>query len=299
MSISSQITRIENNIAAAYAACDGKGATMPLTKNSANLADTVASIPSGGTPTLITKQITENGTYNAEDDDADGFSEVTVAVPQAITKLVDGTITKYVDDEVTAISPYAFYGKTSLTTCIAPNAETIGDHAFQNTNALETVDFSNVETIGEFAFSGSRLNSGMIRFPNCTEIRTAAFKQMVYSQSNPRRAIFPKLINITSASAFVGSTSWITITCLVFKQKVTLGTYSAEFFSIRNNVNLPISKLYVPRRYFDWCTTATNWSAGYAAYPNSIKTIEDNIDYLVSLGFSREELLREDEVPIT
>lgn len=32
-------------------------------------------------PTLITKQITENGTYNAADDDADGFSSVTVAVP--------------------------------------------------------------------------------------------------------------------------------------------------------------------------------------------------------------------------
>lgn len=80
MSISDQITRIKNNIAAAYTACNGKGATMPLTENSANLADTVASIPSGGTPTLITKQITENGVYKAEDDNADGYSEVDVNV---------------------------------------------------------------------------------------------------------------------------------------------------------------------------------------------------------------------------
>lgn len=80
MSIRSQIDRINANIAAAYDEAEAKGATMPATENSANLADTVASIPSGGTPTLITKQITENGVYNAEDDDADGYNEVTVNV---------------------------------------------------------------------------------------------------------------------------------------------------------------------------------------------------------------------------
>lgn len=48
MSVADQITRINNNIAAAYDACDGKGATMPVTENSDNLADTVASIPQGG-----------------------------------------------------------------------------------------------------------------------------------------------------------------------------------------------------------------------------------------------------------
>ncbi len=37
----------------------------------------------GGSATLITKSITENGTYSAEDDDADGYSEVTVNVPSS------------------------------------------------------------------------------------------------------------------------------------------------------------------------------------------------------------------------
>ncbi len=37
----------------------------------------------GGSATLITKTITENGTYSAEDDDADGYSEVTVNVPSS------------------------------------------------------------------------------------------------------------------------------------------------------------------------------------------------------------------------
>lgn len=37
----------------------------------------------GGSSTLITKTITANGTYSAEDDDADGYSSVTVNVPSS------------------------------------------------------------------------------------------------------------------------------------------------------------------------------------------------------------------------
>lgn len=48
MSIASEITRINNNIANAYDECETKGATMPQYENSANLASTIASIPSGG-----------------------------------------------------------------------------------------------------------------------------------------------------------------------------------------------------------------------------------------------------------
>lgn len=50
MSIASEITRISGNIADAYTACNDKGATMPTAENqnSANLADTINSIPAGG-----------------------------------------------------------------------------------------------------------------------------------------------------------------------------------------------------------------------------------------------------------
>jgi hypothetical protein len=48
MTIASEIQRIEGNISAAYTAADAKGATMPATENSDNLATCIASIPSGG-----------------------------------------------------------------------------------------------------------------------------------------------------------------------------------------------------------------------------------------------------------
>lgn len=49
MSIASEITRINNNISAAYTACNNKGATMPQTQNSANLATTIGTITTGST----------------------------------------------------------------------------------------------------------------------------------------------------------------------------------------------------------------------------------------------------------
>lgn len=49
----------------------------------------IGNIPSGGT-TLITKSITANGTYDADDDSADGYSSVTVAVT---SRFVRGTFT--------------------------------------------------------------------------------------------------------------------------------------------------------------------------------------------------------------
>lgn len=43
----------------------------------------IRNIPSGGGSTLIAKSIMENGTYNASADNADGYSSVSVSVPQS------------------------------------------------------------------------------------------------------------------------------------------------------------------------------------------------------------------------
>lgn len=45
------------------------------------------------TPTLITKSITANGTYNASSDSADGYSSVTVSVSGGASNFVTGTFT--------------------------------------------------------------------------------------------------------------------------------------------------------------------------------------------------------------
>ena len=56
MSIANEITRISGNIAAAYTSLDAKGATMPATQNSENLADTIDSITTGGGGGTVVKR---------------------------------------------------------------------------------------------------------------------------------------------------------------------------------------------------------------------------------------------------
>lgn len=145
MSIRSEITRINNNIAAAYTAAENKGATMPATENSANLAQTVASIPEAVQPTLITKQITENGTYAAADDNADGYSQVNVGVYEVESYLAN-TLTSVTLPTLTSIPDNAFKNKSALVSVSAPNVTSLGVYAFQSCSNLKTISFSNQMT---------------------------------------------------------------------------------------------------------------------------------------------------------
>lgn len=52
-----------------------------------DMPDRIDALPTGGT--LIPKTITENGVYNAADDNADGYSEVTVEVVASSKHIVD------------------------------------------------------------------------------------------------------------------------------------------------------------------------------------------------------------------
>ena len=54
MSVQTEINRIKANISAAYTTASNMGATMPSSQNSASLADTISTIPSGGWPDTIT-----------------------------------------------------------------------------------------------------------------------------------------------------------------------------------------------------------------------------------------------------
>jgi len=53
---------------------------------------TVAASQGGGGSTLITKSISANGTYSASSDNADGYSQVTVAVPNSYSQSDEGKV---------------------------------------------------------------------------------------------------------------------------------------------------------------------------------------------------------------
>lgn len=73
-------TQLDADLTSVANAIRTKGGTSAQLAFPAGFVQAVQDIPTGTSPTLITKTITENGTYEASDDDADGYSEVTVNV---------------------------------------------------------------------------------------------------------------------------------------------------------------------------------------------------------------------------
>ena len=87
---SSQLDTDLTSIANAIRAKGGTSAQLTFPNE---FVTAINAISGGGGSTLVTKTITENGTYSASDDSADGYSEVTVNVPtsgsSAWTKVVE------------------------------------------------------------------------------------------------------------------------------------------------------------------------------------------------------------------
>lgn len=136
MSIASEITRITDNVADAYTAANAKGATMPVTQNSDNLASTVATIPTGITPTG-TINITANDTY-----DVTNYANASVAVPTAAP---DYYISKSFDNGTLggANEPINLHGVNDVSTYglsgALRKANLTGQTAFTNTNLLTSI----------------------------------------------------------------------------------------------------------------------------------------------------------------
>ena len=233
MSISSEITRINQNIASAYTACNNKGATMPQTQNSANLAASITSITTGGGSTLISKTITQNGTYAAEDDNADGYSEVTVniqpyfsttgtmyfekmLIPYSVTSIKQGAYQGCGDMQkleiagtVKAIKPYAFQNTYIEELILNNGVETIGDNAFGNHNCQIIALPNSITTIGTAAFSSSRVRNQIIDLSAFTDPNNLP----ILNNSNAfinNIVLQYEVANQEMLQSFEGATNWST-----------------------------------------------------------------------------------------
>lgn len=131
-------------------------------------------------PTLISKNITANGSYYAVEDDADGYSSVNVNV-QAVSNedaLIEGTISgEYVNNTATTIRSRgisSFYNLTRVEMNAVKSIESSGVAA--NTNLVEAV-FKNVLTVGGSAFQACP-NLKTVNIEKATEIKSYAFSYL-------------------------------------------------------------------------------------------------------------------------
>lgn len=173
----------------------------------------------GTTPTLTTKSITQNGTYNASSDNADGYSSVTVNVSGGgggvgITREVSANgvyqipTTNFIfslPSNATDVGTYAMYfafrdcsGLTSvdLSSLTTVSSDYAFANAFQNCTNLASVDLSSLTTvIGSGSYSSVFGNT----FSGCKGLTSIDLSSLTtVSGSNVMSSIFISCIGLTS-----------------------------------------------------------------------------------------------------
>lgn len=230
MTIASEITRIQTNIADAYTAAIGKGATMPATENSDNLATCIASIPSGGGSGIGIPREVKNGVYQVPTE------SFTFSWPNDATDVGDHGFQN------------AFTGCTAITSADFSSLTTMsGDYSFNTAfslcTGLTSVDFSSLTTV-----SG---NNGLTTaFNNCTGLTSVDFSSLttVSGKSSFARTLqnctgltsvdFPSLTTVSGdysfSNAFTGCTA---LTDVYFRALTTssFGSYKNQFNNMMNS----------------------------------------------------------------
>ena len=149
MTVSSEITRIRTNIADAYTAASNKGASLPATENSDNLASCIDSISGSG-----------------------GYSEVpNYSVRSGVAGKRSISLSSTTFSPITSISDngleYAFLRCTLNGNLTFPSLTSVGDyglsHSFQYSGGTYSVSFPSLTTVGSYgfdrAFSGNSNSS--------------------------------------------------------------------------------------------------------------------------------------------
>lgn len=182
MTIASEITRINTNIANAYTACSNKGATIPATADSANLASTIVKIP----------DMSFNGLSSVS---ADGLKSIfknigisgSVAFPDLTTIDSNGLFEAFFNNNITSVdlSSLTTLGNYGLRDAFSSNPITSVDlssltaipegglqGAFSNCTNLNSIDLSSATSIGylgmQYTFYGcSSLTSITLNISNC------------------------------------------------------------------------------------------------------------------------------------
>ena len=263
---------------------------------------TLTDVSSGGA-VLTTKNISANGTYNASSDSADGYSQVTVAVPASAvdsgTKSIsaNGThdVVGYASANVNVPNSYSQSDEGKVVSngaLVAQTSDTVTENDTYDTTLINSLTV-NVSGGGGTDFLVERCNNTLESYysPNVTQIRGVVFQNCTSLKS----VVLPNLTSIAYYGTFKGCTDLEVcdlggtldriqnnqyedcrkLTTLVIRKATVCALGNTNAFG-----NSPFASgkaggiLYVPEALIGSYQGASNWSTilGYAT--NQIKSIE-------------------------
>jgi hypothetical protein len=155
MSIASAIATKQQQVAAAYTACNNKGGTLPATQNLTNLATCINSISSGqgGYAELPSYEVVDGqakkSTYTLTGNE---FSGITSAANNAFR--------------------YGFYYSNLGGELVFANLSVVPDYCFQNCFQMNNI------TSCDFGVTQAKIMSFASAFSQCSRLKTAYFKKL-------------------------------------------------------------------------------------------------------------------------
>lgn len=196
MSIASEITRISTNVSNAYSAANAKGATMPTSQNSDNLATTIASIPSGTIEGVYrTYRVVSGVLYNAIDQEFHPF-------PSDMENVSDYMLYRaYAQTPASVLS-----GEIDLSMLKNLSGVSCCENMFAECPGNLIVDMSNLVSITGATSCKMMFGRSGITSANLSSLKTVtganACDSMFYSDRSLTSIGFPSLETVSGASAF-------------------------------------------------------------------------------------------------
>ena len=251
MTIASEISRIESNIANAYTQCGNKWATIPSTQNSSNLANCIASIKAG-----VPKEVSSGGVYQNQ------TSSYTFTLPSTATNIGDKALyyafynsTGLTSADLSSLTSVtgtdalrnAFEGCTNLTSvdlsslASASGAYTLGYICNGCTN-LATINISNLASLsGNYILYSAFKNTGItsLSLPKIEELND---NQMMYSIAEGCTSLasidFSGLETIAGTGTFNHGFTSSALTSVSFPELTTCTGGNAFYYAFENSSNL-------------------------------------------------------------
>ena len=183
MSIASAIQTKQQQVSAAYTACNNKGATMPEAENRnlTNLSSTISTIE---TPIPINQQIQKViCTQDVYTRDCETVSANYTSIPNNKFKNDTTLVAALIPDTVTSFGTSSFQGTSKLKYVNAENVRYLGENAFYGSgieiltctdlqsNGLSSYNiFNSASNLKSVNFGGSAVTLGMSIFNKCSRL---------------------------------------------------------------------------------------------------------------------------------
>lgn len=227
--------------------------------------------------TLVSKTISENGTYYASSDNADGFSKVVIDVAGGGGGGIDpialnGSVGSFYDNTLSTLRNYAFISASEITGVEMTKLEKIPNQAFASCSNLEYASFAECKEVSDYAFRYCMRLSSVV-MPECKSIRGYAFescKSLIYISIPKCESIGTNCFSGCAISEF--SNSLVTVLNGVFQRCSKL-----------ESVDLPA------------CMNISNYCFSYCS---SLKTVSiPNCEYISGSAFYSCNELQEISLP--